>query len=303
MDKLQGEHGVDLSYTWVKTALQTAGLVAKSRKRGKHHKKRPRRPLPGMMLHVDGSTHRWLAGPAQQDMVAVLDDATTQVYYAQLVEQESTVTVMRAIREVIERKGLFCSLYSDRGSHFVHTAKAGESLDPRHKTQLGRALAQLGIDLIPANSPQARGRCERFFGTWQGRLPQELRWRKIDKLEGANQFLRDHWIGWHNLNQTVAAAQRGSAFLPYRGRELELIFSLQHERVVNQDNTVAFDKLSLQIEPQTFRYTLAGCRVLVCQHLDATISLHYGPHQLGRYNSVGELIAPGKKQRHKGKAA
>ena len=303
VDKLAGEHGVDLSYTWVKTALQTAGLVAKSRKRGKHHKKRVRRPLPGMMLHVDGSTHSWLEGPARQDLVAVLDDATTQVYYAQLVDQESTLTVMTAIKEVIEQEGLFCSLYSDRGSHFVHTPKAGEGPDPRHKTQLGRALAEVGIELIPANSPQARGRCERLFGTWQGRLPQELRWRKIQTLEGANQFLREHWIGWHNKELTVPAAQPGSAFLPYRGRELELIFSLQHERVVGHDNTVTFGKLPLQIEPQTFRYTLAGCRVLVCQHLDTTISLHYGPHMLGRYSSLGELIAPGKKQRHKGKAA
>ncbi len=210
VEKLHQEHDVDLSYTWVKTALQTAGLVAKSRKRGKHHKKRPRRSLPGMMLHVDGSTHTWLPGTGQQDLIAVLDDADNQVYCAQLVEQESTATVMMALKEVIQRQGLFCSLDSDRGSHFVHTPKAGEAPDPRHKTQLGRALHQLGIELILANSPQARGRCERFVGTWQGRVPQELRLRKIDTLAAANHFLRDHWINYHNENFTVAAQQPGT---------------------------------------------------------------------------------------------
>lgn len=303
VEKLHSEHGVHLSYTWVKTALQTAGLVAKSRKRGKHHKRRPRRPLPGMMLHVDGSSHGWLPGAGYQDLIVVLDDATNRVYYAQLVEQESTVTVMRALKEVIEQEGVFCSLYSDRGSHFVHTPKAGESPDPRHRTQLGRALQQLGIELIPAYSPQARGRCERFFGTWQGRLPQELRLRGIETMEGANQFLRDHWMGWHNRELSVPAGQPGSAFVPYRGRELDQIFSLQHERVVGQDNTVTFGKLVLQIQPQKFRYTLARCRVLVCQHLDGTTTLHYGPHRLGRYNLQGDLLAPGSQQRHRGKAA
>jgi transposase len=303
VEKLQGEHDIALSYTWVKTALQTAGLVEKSRKRGKHHKKRPRRPLPGMMLHVDGSTHGWLGGAERQDLIAVLDDANNQVYYAQLVEQESTTTVMTALKEVIQRQGLFCSLYSDRGSHFVHTPKAGEGFDPRNKTQIGRALQQLGIELIAANSPQARGRCERFFGTWQGRLPQELRLRKIDTLAAANQFLTDYWLDYHNKNFAVTASQPGTAFLPYRGRELETIFSLQHDRVVGNDNTVTFGKLSLQIEPQRFRHTLAKCRVLVCQHLNETITLHYGPHALGRYDGTGELIVPGKAQRRKGKAA
>ena len=304
VEKLHQEHDIGLSYTWVKTALQTAGLVAKSRKRGKHHKKRPRRPLPGMMLHVDGSTHAWLpGGDRQHDLVAVLDDANNQVYYAQLVEQESTATVMAALREVIQHQGLFCSLYSDRGSHFVHTPKAGESPDPRHRTQLGRALQQLGIELIPANSPQARGRCERFFSTWQGRVPQELRLRKIDTLEAANQFLCDHWMDYHNQNFTVAAPQPGTAFVRYTGDQLDTIFSLQHDRVVGNDNTVTFGKVAFQIEPQRFRYSLARCRVMVCEHLDKTITLHYGPHVLGRYNSQGELIVPGKLQRGKRKVA
>jgi transposase len=295
VEKLHAEHGVDLSYTWVKTALQTAGLVAKSRKRGKHRKKRPRRSLPGLMLHVDGSTHAWLGGEAKQDLVAILDDATSEVYYGQLVDQESTATVMAGLKEVIERKGVFCSLYSDRGSHFFHTPIAGGPPDRSRKTQIARALEELGIEAIPANSPQARGRCERFFGTWQGRLPQELRLRKITTMAAANEFLRRVWIPYHNRNFTVAAQQSGTAFVPYAGKELNKIFSHQETRIVGNDNTVQMGKLSLQIEPQTFRFSMAKCRILVCRHLDQTMTIYYGPHVLGRYQASGELLRRGKK--------
>lgn len=295
VEKLHGEHGIDLSYTWVKTALQTAGLVTRSRKRGKHRKKRPRRPLPGMMLHVDGSTHSWLGGNERQDLIAILDDATSEVYYAQLVDQESTATVMTGLKEVIERKGVFCSLYSDRGSHFFHTPVAGGPPDRNRKTQIARALEELRIEAIPANSPQARGRCERFFGTWQGRLPQELRLQKITTMAAANDFLRRQWIPYHNRNFTVAAQQSGTAFVPYAGKELNKIFSHQEQRIVGNDNTVRIGKLSLQIEPQTFRFSMAKCRVLVCRHLDETITVYYGPHVLGRYQANGELLRRGKR--------
>lgn len=303
MEKVRQEHGIDLSYTWIKTALQTAGLVARSRKRGKHRKKRARRPLPGMMLHVDGSTHAWLGGDERQDLVAILDDATTEVYYARLVDQESTSTVMAGLKSVIEQKGLFCSLYSDRGSHFFHTPVAGAPPDKALKTQIARALEQLGIELIPANSPQARGRCERFFGTWQGRLPQELRLRNITTMAAANDFLRRHWIRYHNSHFTVSAGQSGSAFVPYVGADLYKIFSYQEERVVGNDNTVTFGGLQLQIQPQTFRFSMAKCRVLVCQHLDETISLYYGPHLLGRYDEKGEALTLAGARRRKIRAA
>ena len=300
VEKLHAEHSVDLSYTWVKTALQMAGLVGKSRKRGKHRKKRPRRPLPGMMLHVDGSTHAWLSGTARQDLVAILDDATSEVYYAQLVDQESTATVMAGLKEVVEQKGVFCSLYSDRGSHFFYTPMAGGPPDRNRKTQIARALEELGIEPIPANSPQARGRCERFFGTWQGRLPQELRLRHLTTMKEANEFLRQEWIPLHNSNFAVAAQQPGTAFVPYAGSELNKVFSHQEQRTVGNDNTVQFGKLSLQIEPQKFRFSMAKCRVLVCQHLDETISVFYGPHLLGTYQANGEAIkAPSVGRRRK----
>jgi transposase len=291
-EKLREKHDIHLSYTWVKAALQGAGLVAKGRKRGVHRKRRPRRPLPGMLLHIDGSRHRWFQDERWYDLIVLLDDATSEIYYAQLVEEESTVTVMAALREVIERKGLFCALYSDRGSHFWLTPKAGGKVDPHRLTQVGRALRELGVQMIPAYSPQARGRSERNFGTWQGRLPQELRLHRIKTVEEANRFLREHYIAEFNRRFQVPAAQRGSAFTACRRRDLELVFALQFERAVNRDNTVSFQNLTLQIERTSWRGTLAGCNVTVHHHLDGTLSLTYGPHRLGRYTAQASPIRP-----------
>jgi len=182
---------------------------------------------------------------------------------------------------------LFCALYSDRGSHFWLTPKAGEAVDPYRLTQVGRALRELGIRLIPAYSPQARGRSERNFGTWQGRLPQELRLAGCTTLEQANRFLRERYMAEFNGRFQVAAAERGSAFVAGRNRDLNRVFSLQFERTVNRDNTVSFENLKLQIEPVRWRGTLAGCGIIVHQHLDGTLSLSYGPHCLGRYDAAG----------------
>src|SRR5450432_1216181 len=290
-EKLQAEHGIELSYTWVKLALQGAGLVARERKRGVHRKRRARRPLPGMLLHIDGSRHQWLQDERWYDLIVILDDATSEIYYAQLVEEESTVTVMAGLKEVIERKGVFCALYSDRGSHFWLTPKVGGKVDYQRRTQVGRALHELGVQMIPAYSPQARGRSERSFGTWQGRLPQELRLAACKTIEQANQFLRERYVAEFNRRFQVAAAQRGNAFVPCRSRDLNLIFALQFERAVNRDNTVSFQNLSLQLERVGWRATLAGCQVTVHQHLDGTLSLTHGPHGLGRYNAQGKALA------------
>jgi transposase len=289
-EKLGQQHGIHLSYTWVKQALQGAGLVARGRKRGVHRKRRERRPLPGMLLHIDGSRHRWFQDELWYDLIVILDDANSEIYYAQLVEEESTATVMAGLREVIERQGLFCALYSDRGSHFWLTPKVGGKVDPHRLTQVGRALRELGVQMIPAYSPQARGRSERSFGTWQGRLPQELRLHGISTLETANQFLREHYIAEFNGRFQVAPAQRGNAFLCCARKNLDLIFSLQFERTVNRDNTVSFQNLQLQIEKVRWRGTLAGCNVMVHQHLDGTISLTHGPHRLGSYSGQGVAI-------------
>ena len=289
-EKLGAEHGIHLSYTWVKLALQGAGLVAKARKRGIHRKRRERRPLPGMLLHIDGSRHQWFQDERWYDLIVILDDATSEIYYAQLVEEESTVPVMAALREVIERKGLFCALYSDRGSHFWLTPKAGGKVDPHRLTQVGRALRDLGVQMIPAYSPQARGRSERNSGTWQGRLPQELRWHGISTLAEANRFLREHYVAEFNRRFQVPAAQRGTAFTACPRRDLDLIFSLQFERTVSRDNTVSFQNLALQIDRVSWRGTLAGCNVIVHQHLDGTLSMTHGPRPLERYTGQGTPI-------------
>ncbi|HLY43330.1 MAG TPA: ISNCY family transposase [Terracidiphilus sp.] len=287
-EKLSEEEGIGISYSWVKQALQGAGLVTKRRGRGRHRRRRERRPLPGMMLHIDGSRHRWFQDDRWYDLLVILDDATSEIYYAQLVEEESTRTVMAGLREVIERQGLFCALYSDRGSHFFLTPKAGEAVDKNRLTQVGRALKELGIQMIPAYSPQARGRSERSFGTWQGRLPQELRLAGITTMEQANGFLRKHYVEEFNAKFRVKATERGTAFRRCGRRDLNWIFTVQTERVVAKDNTVSFRNRSWQIEKTRFRHTLAGCTVTIHEHLDGTISIRYGPHVVAEFDAGGE---------------
>lgn len=287
-EKLGEKHGIRLSYTWVYKALVGAGLARKRKKRAPHRRRRPRRPLPGMMLHIDGSKHRWFQDDRWYDLIVILDDATSEIYYAQLVQEESTRTVMAALREVVEKQGVFCAVYSDRASHFFVTPKAGEAVDKSRLTQVGRAMKELGVQMIAAYSPQARGRSERSFGTWQGRLPQELRVAGITSVEEANRFLREQYIAEFNLRFTVKAAERGTAFRRCSRADLDWIFTVQTERVVAKDNTVAIGPRSWQIDKSRFRHTLAGCTVTIHEHLDASISIRYGPHVIASYKENGE---------------
>ena len=282
-EKLREEHGVELSYTWVQNALQGAGLVARRGRRAKHRRRRERRPLPGMLLHIDGSKHPWLGDERWYDLIVILDDATSDIYYAQLVEEESTRTVMVALRAVIERQGLFCALYSDRGSHFFVTPKAGDKVDKHRLTQVGRAMKELGIQMIPAYSPQARGRSERNFGTWQGRLPQELRAAGITTVDRANEFLREGYIDKFNGQFTEAASQKGTAFRKTARADLDWVFSIQTERVLDKDNTVAIGERAWQLEKSRFRSSLAGATVTIHLHLDGRVSIRYGPHVVGQF--------------------
>jgi transposase len=300
-EKLREEHKIVLSYTWVQQALQGAGLVAQRRKRGPHRRRRPRRPLPGMLLHIDGSKHQWLSDDRWHDLIVILDDATSEICYAQLVEEESTRTVMAGLREVIENKGLFCALYSDRGSHFFVTTKAGEKVDKHRPTQVGRALKELGVQMIAAYSPQARGRSERSFGTWQGRLPQELRLAGITTVDGANAFLRAQYIGEFNARFSVAAEEKGSAFRRTSRSDLNWIFTVQTERVVAKDNTVAMGSRLWQIDKTRFRNTLAGSTVTIHEHLDETVSIRFGPHVVGRFNSQGAKLTGTTSEERRGK--
>lgn len=291
-EKLKEKHAIELSYTFVQKALQGAGLVARGRKRRKHRRRRERRPMPGMLLHIDGSKHQWFGDERWHDLIVILDDATSEIYHAQLVEEESTRTVMAGLREVIEAKGLFCALYSDRGSHFFVTVKAGEKVDKHRLTQVGRAMKELGVQMIPAYSPQARGRSERSFGTWQGRLPQELRLAGITTVEAANAFLRERYIADFNNKFTAPAREKGTAFRKTSRADLNWIFTVQTERVVAKDNTVAIADQHWQLEKSRFRSSLAGCTVTIHEHLNGDVSIRYGPHVVGRFPAGGPEPKP-----------
>ena len=291
-EHLVRDHGFKLSYTWTKTQLQRAGLVKKAKRRGAHRKKRPRRPLPGMLVFQDGSTHRWLVDLGRDlDLIATLDDATGELVSAFLVEEEGTLSSFRGLQETIEKKGLFCAFYTDRGSHYFHTPKAGGKVDKGRPTQVGRALGQLGIEHIPSYSPEARGRIERLFGTLQGRLPQELRLAGITTVEAANRFIAETFLPAFNDRFAVPAAEQGSAFLPYVGRALADILAIQEDRQVQNDNTVRYKRLTLQIPEQAHRRHFVKATVKVHEYPDGKLALFHGPRCLARYDEKGTLLA------------
>ena len=292
--KLQAEHNIRLSYSWIKQALQGAGLVTRRKKRGPHRTWPPRRPMAGILLHIDCSKHRCFQDDRYYDLIVILDDATSEIYYAQLVEEESTRTVMSALREVIEQKGLFCTLYSDRGSHFFVTPREGEKVDKTRLTQIGRALKELGVQMIPAYSPRARGRMGHSYSTWQGRLPQQLRLAQITTLAEANAFLRQRYIAEFNSHFKVKAAERATAFRPCTRRDLDWVFSIQTERVVSKDNTVAIRGRWWQIEKCRWRYSLVGQTVTIHEHLDASISIRFGPHIVAHFPANPDPEGRGK---------
>lgn len=243
-------HGYSLSYSWTKGFLQDRGLLARAPRRGAHRRKRPRRPMVGMMLHQDASSHAWLPGDDRTyDLVVTLDDATSAIYSAFLVDEEGTASSFRGLGEVVARHGLFCSLYTDRGRHYFHTPKAGEPVSRTVLTQVGRALAQLGIEHIPAYSPQARGRSERAFGTLQDRLPKELALAGIATVEGANRWLAEVYIAEYNAAFAVTPEQEGSGFVADRAGLWREILCVQEDRAVGNDNTVKWRNLRLQLPP------------------------------------------------------
>ena len=249
--------------------------------------------MEGMLLHLDGSSHCWmpLCPELRDDLLVLMDDASNRVYEALLVPEENTWSVMRVLYDCIWKHGVFCSLYTDRASHFAFTPVGGGPVDKSRRTQVGRALEQLGIEHILSYSPQARGRSERLFGTWQGRLPQELRLRGIRDREEANAFLRRRFISWHNRQLAVEPEQQGTAFIPLVDRSvLDQILCAKSSRVVGNDNTVAYGKQTLQIERSPHRFSFARATVEVREHLDSTLSVWHGLHRIGRYNSEGKKL-------------
>lgn len=287
-EQLQKRHGYRLCYTLTRLALQAAGLVKKAKRRGAHRKKRVRRPLPGMLLFQDGSAHRWIPGLDRAlDLVATLDDATGALYSAILVDEEGTLSSFLGLRETIARQGLFGALYTDRGSHYFHTPKAGAKVDKTRLTQVGRALAQLGITHIASYSPEARGRMERVFGTLQLRLPPELRLAGITTLAAANRFLAQRFVPDYNARFAVPAAEPGSAFVPYRGQPLADILCVQEDRQVGRDNCVIWRGRSLQIPAQLHRHHYVKAIVRVHDYPDGALAIFDGPRCLARFSHTG----------------
>jgi transposase len=262
-EHLVRDHGFGWGYTWLKLHLQWAGLAPKAPRKGAHRRKRERRPLPGMMLHQDGSRHAWLEGQPALDLIVTLDDATGAIYSAFLVEEEGTASTFRALKEVFSEHCLPMSLYTDRGAHYFHTPKAGGEIDRGRPTQVGRALEQLGVEHIGAYSPQARGRSERTFGTLQDRLVKELALAGITDIEAANAFIREVYLPAHNARFAVEPAGEGLAFTPIPGVDLDEILCVEEERQVGNDNCVSYQTLKLQIPESPMRPHFVKARIKV----------------------------------------
>lgn len=287
-ETLVAEHGFRRSYNWLRITLQAHGRIRPAPRRGAHRRKRPRRPLPGMMLHQDGSRHEWIAGQTW-DLIVTMDDATSEIYSAFFVAEEGTMSTFRGLHAVIAERGLFCSLYADRGSHYWHTPAAGGKVDKGNPTQVGRALARLGIELIPAYSPEARGRSERMFDTLQKRLPQELRLAGIATIEAANRFLEDVYLPRHNARFARAAEEAGSAFVPFAGN-LDDVLCVQEERQVGNDNTVRYKNRTLQIPADRHRHHYVKATVRVHEYPDGRLAVFHGPRRLAVFAADGTPV-------------
>lgn len=292
-EKLRRHHGYTLGYTVTRLALQAAGLVRVAPRRGAHRRKRPRRPMVGMMLHQDASRHAWLAGHPPLDLVVTLDDATSEIYSAFLIDEEGTASSLRGLTETIASRGLFCALYTDRGSHYFHTPEAGGRVAKDKPTQVGRALAQLGIEHIPAYSPEARGRSERVFRTLQDRLVKELALAGIDSVADADRFLAQIYLPEHNARFAVSPEEAGSAFVPCRPEQWRDILCVREERQVGKDNTVQWRGASLQIPPSPLRPHFVRATVRVHEYPDGDIALFWGPHRIAFFPApAGQPLAP-----------
>ncbi len=289
-EHVEEHHGFRLSYSWTKNRLQAAGLVTRAPRRGAHRRKRPRRPMVGMLLHQDGSRHEWLAGQPPLDLIVTLDDATSRIYSAFLVEEEGTMSSFVGLLEVIEAHGLPCSLYSDRASHYFHTPEVGGKVDKNKLSQVGRALAQLGIEHIAAYSPQARGRSERVFGTLQSRLVKELALAGITTMEAANRFLREHYVPAHNGRFAKPPEQAESAFVAVAREQVRDILCRQEPRTVGNDNCVRYRSLSLQLPPSPARPHYVKAKVRVHEYPDGTLAVFHGPRRLVSYAADGSLV-------------
>jgi len=276
------------SYSWVKNTLQSGGLVPKISKRGVHRTHRERAPFPGMMLHQDGSRHEWVPGK-KWDLIVTMDDATSEHYSMFFVDEEGTASSFQGVREVIVHKGLFSSLYTDRGSHYWFTPKEGGKVSKTQLTQFGRAMKHLGIQMIPAYSPEARGRSERAFETHQDRLVKELAFHGITDMNAANRYLTKVYLPTFNAEFMQSPLEDGSAFVPWKGDNLDDILCEQDERTVSADNCVSFEGMKLQIPSNRYRCHYVRVKVLVHRYPDDSLAIFHGPRRLADYDQQGKL--------------
>jgi len=282
-EKLVERHDYKLDDTTTRLHLQKTGAVQPAPRRGAHRRKRPRRPMQGMMLHQDASKHAWLADQPALDLVITMDDATSEIYSAFLVPEEGTQSSFRGLVETIERRGLFMELYTDRGSHYFFTPEAGGKVSKTQPTQVGRALKQLGIGHIAAYSPEARGRCERAFRTLQDRLPKELALAGITTVEAANRFIREVYLPAHNTRFAVPAEAPASAFVEVPEALWRNVLCIQQERRVGNDNCVHWQGRQLQIPPTPLRPHLVRAKVRIHDYPDGKVAIFKGPLRLANF--------------------
>ena len=288
-------HGLQWSYSWTRLSLARAGVITPVKRGGPHRLRRPRRAMRGMMIHQDASKHCWF-GEEACDLVVTMDDATSEITSAFFCAEEGTNSSFRGLAETIARHGLFCSLYSDRGSHYFFTPEANGKVDKERLTQVGRGLKQLGIAHIPAYSPEARGRSERMFGTLQDRLVNELRLEAITDMDAANRYLHEVYLARHNAQFMVKPESETSAFTPVAGFYIANILCIQEERTVAADNTVRYQCLKLQIPPGELRHHYVKAQVRVHHYPDDTLALFHGPRQIGRYHADGTAMQEEQKK-------
>ena len=291
-DMLKEEENIEISYTHLYKTLSEAGLIMKTRKKI-HRKKRERKPEIGMMLLMDTSDHIWFSD-YESHLIAIMDDATGEIYKAKIFDSDSALNNMSVIKSVIEEKGVFGSLYVDRASMFKTTRRGGVHVNIKEEqgdTQIQRALKSLNTMMINANSPQAKGRIERLFKTFQDRLVKELKLKKIKTMEEANTYIEKIFLPHYNDKFKKEPLSPDSFFLKTTA-DLDTILCVKEERTVDNANCVRWNGKVLQIERQDFRYSFAKSKVVVNTHINGRISISYGYKTIGVYDETGKHINP-----------
>ena len=279
---LAEREGISVSRSTVRRILLGVGIHSPRKRRPpKHRKRRERYPQEGMLLQTDGSPHHWLGenGP-EISLIGAIDDATGKVPHALFREQEDSQGYVLLLKKIVEKHGIPTALYHDRHSIFERSRADKESIEEqlegkRRPTQVGRVMEELGINSISAMSPEAKGRIERLWGTFQDRLVNQMRLDKVDNIQQANEYLQT-FLPAYNLQFAVPAAQPGTAYCkPDEGFISDEVFCFKYSRTVGKDNVVSFYGQHLQILPSAVRSSYAYARVEVHQRMDGSLAIYY----------------------------